>query len=139
MNKRRPRLSGSALRPQATSAWEWAIAIVGALLVVGTVSYLIYFEASTTSHPPQVTIEQQVIKRGGDKYLVSFTARNQSSTTAAGLRIRGELRQDGRVVESSELSFDYLPGFSTRQGYFYFHQDPSVGELHVFPVSYVEP
>ena len=139
MSKGRPRPSKSALRPQATSAWEWAIAMVGALLVVGTVSYLIYFEASTTLRPPQVTIERQIIKRSGNKYLVSFTARNQTSATAAGLRIRGELRQDGRIVESSELSFDYLPGFSTRQGYFYFQQDPSVGELQVFAMSYVDP
>jgi uncharacterized protein (TIGR02588 family) len=138
MSKRRSP-SRNALRPQATSAWEWAIAIVGAVLVVGTVSYLIYFEASTTSRPPQVTIEQQLVNRIGNKYLVSFTAQNQSSATAAGLRIRGELRQDGRIVESSELSFDYLPGFSERQGYFYFQQDPSSGELHVFPLSYVEP
>ena len=139
MSKPRPRPSRSALRPQATLAWEWAIAIVGALLVLGTVSYLIYFEASTTSRPPQVTIERQVVERSGDKYLVSFTARNQSSATAAGLSIRGELRQDGRVVESSELSFDFLPGFSTRQGYFYFQQDPLAGELEVFPLSYVDP
>jgi uncharacterized protein (TIGR02588 family) len=136
---KRPRHSRNALRPQATSAWEWVIAIVGALLVVSTLSYLIYFEASTSSRPPQVTIDWPVIMRSGDKYLVSFIARNQSSATAAGLRIRGELRQDGRIVESSELSFDYLPGFSDRQGYFYFEQDPSVGELHVFPLSYVEP
>ena len=48
------------------------------------------------------------------------------------------MRQDGQVFESIELSFDYLPGFSARQGYFYFQQDPSIGELHVFPLSYVE-
>ena len=135
---KRPKHSRS-IRPQATSAWEWAIAIVGALLVVSTVGYLIYFEASTSSRPPQVTIDRPVITRSGDKHLVRFIARNQSSATAAGLQIRGELRQDGRVVESSELSFDYLPGFSERQGYFYFEQDPSVGELHVYPLSYVEP
>ena len=135
---KRPKHSRS-IRPQSTSAWEWAIAIVGALLVVSTVGYLIYFEASTSSRPPQVTIDRPVITRSGDKHLVSFIARNQSSATAAGLQIRGELRQDGRVVESSELSFDYLPGFSERQGYFYFEQDPSVGELDVYPLSYVEP
>ena len=139
MSKPSPNPSRNAVRPLATSAWEWTIAIVGALLVVATVSYLIYFEASTTSRPPQVTIEQQMIERSGEKYLVRFTARNQSSTTAAGLSIKGELRQDGRVVESSELSFDFLPGFSTRQGYFYFQQDPTAGELEVFPLSYVDP
>lgn len=82
MSKRQPKSSSNTPFPQATSAWEWMFAVLGAVLVLSTVGYLIYFEATTPSRPPQVKIESATAQPAGGKYLVRFTARNLSGATA---------------------------------------------------------
>jgi uncharacterized protein (TIGR02588 family) len=66
-------------------------------------------------------------------------ARNRSGHTAAGVVVEGELKRDGQTVETSETTFDYIPGRSERRGGLYFENDPRQMELTVRPKGYANP
>ncbi|MBJ6127097.1 TIGR02588 family protein [Microvirga splendida] len=122
-----------------TSKWEWVAAACGLLLVLGTLGYIVYYALTTEAKIPDITAEaiRTEPTRGG--HVVQFRARNHSSTTAAGLQITGELRQGSSVVERSEITLDYLPPFSEREGGLIFQEDPARYELRIAPKAYREP
>ncbi len=130
----------SEIQPgSTTSKWEWVAAACGLLLVLGTLGYIVYYALTTQAQVPAVTAEAIHTEptRGG--HVVRFRARNHNSATAAGLQITGELRQGSSVVETSEITLDYLPPFSEREGGLIFQEDPARYELRIIPKAYREP
>ena len=117
---------------------EWVVAGFGGLFVVGAVGYLLYFQFSTSSRPPQIKVIVRNVERSGDLYLVSFDVRNDSPRTAASLRVTGQLSENG-TVERNTVVFDYLPALSSRHGGLFFRNDPRKGELVIAPLSFVSP
>lgn len=129
----------AALKPQSASPWEWAVGGLGAVLVIGALGYLMVLSLAREETLPLISIEPLLpVQQIGDAYLVRFEASNQSSSTVAGLRIRGELRT-GDSVETSLANFDYLPAFSKRVGGMFFRRDPGRGTLKIYATSYRDP
>jgi uncharacterized protein (TIGR02588 family) len=129
----------ASLKPQSTSPWEWAVGGLGAVLVSAALGYLIFLSFAREETLPLIAIEPVLpAQQIGDAYLVRFEASNQSSSTVAGLRIKGELRT-GESVETSLAIFDYLPAFSKRIGGMFFRQDPGHGTLKIHATSYRDP
>ncbi len=123
----------------ATSVWEWVVAGIGLLLVLGTIGYTAYYGLTTEAKVPGVTVEPVGIERIAGAYVARFRARNGTSRTAAALQITGELRQGSAVIETSRATLDYLPPFSEREGGLIFQVDPAGYELRVLPKGYTEP
>lgn len=121
--------------------WQWLIAGLGALLVIGTAGYLAWRGVSAPEHPPAVTLSVQRIEASGSGYVVIVEARNRGGETAAGLTVRGELRRDGQLLGESEFTLDYLPANATRRGGLFFTQDPRIDgiELRLEPSGYSQP
>jgi uncharacterized protein (TIGR02588 family) len=126
-------------KPQSTSPAEWTVAGLGALFVAVTIGYLVYFEFTTSSSPPDIDVRIQDISRQDSNYVVSFDVYNKSPRTAANLRVVGDLTANGTSLESSQVVFDYVPAFSSRHGGLLFQHDPSAGKIEVRAVSFVSP
>lgn len=118
--------------------WEWVVAALGAVLVLASVAYLLLQAREEASPPhPQVQVVE-VVPQGG-RFLVRLRVHNAGRQTAAALRLEGELRQGGAVLERSEADLDYLPGESSREAGLFFAHDPRQGQLAIQPRSYRTP
>lgn len=118
---------------------EWAAAVFSGVIVMAMIGFLI-FQAVTASeaHPDPVAIVDQVTP-ANTGFQLAFRARNAGKATAAEVTYRATLRQDGLIVDSADVTFDYLPARAERQGAFIFTQDPRRFDISVRAVSYVLP
>jgi uncharacterized protein (TIGR02588 family) len=132
--------SQNGFKPQSSSPAEWVVAALGAAIVIVTVGYLLYFEFA--GGPPHATIsiiEHTVQYTTDSEYLVRFRIRNSGRATAAHVHVQGKLLQGDKTFESSDVTFDYVPGFSSRTGTLFFTHDPAKVQLQLRPVSFTEP
>jgi uncharacterized protein (TIGR02588 family) len=120
--------------------WEWLVAALGLLLVVGMVGLLLYEAASESAYAPDVTLEANTPIKLNSGWHLTIQAVNRGDKAAAQLTIAAELRdKDSQVVETAELTFDYLAPHSSRTGGVYFINDPAKFQLQLASKSYVSP
>lgn len=120
--------------------WEWLVAALGLLLVIGIVGLLLYEAASQPEAAPDIALEADAPVKLGSGWHVTIKAANHGGKTATQLTIAAELRDEkAGVVETAELTFDYLAPGSSRTGGVYFVNDPAGYRLHMAPKSYVAP
>jgi uncharacterized protein (TIGR02588 family) len=131
--------SGTAPR-EIISLWEWVVALVGLLVVLGAIGFLGYEAIVEETGPPEVTLRVDAVQATRDGYLVQIRAINRGGTTAAKVLVQGVLT-DGRGgrVQASEILFDYVPAHSLRAGGLFFTQDPHKFQLQLRAQGYVEP
>jgi uncharacterized protein (TIGR02588 family) len=111
----------------------------GSLVVLAAVGVLLHEALTAPAAPPRITLEVDSIVRVGSGYLVEFHATNGSPTTAAALRVSGELRDASGAVETSDVTLDYVPAQATRAAGIYFSHDPRRYRLDLRPVGYARP
>jgi uncharacterized protein (TIGR02588 family) len=126
-------------RAPNTSLAEWIVASVSAILVAGVVGFLIYDGTRSPKIPPEITVEVDSIQAAGPGYLVLFRAINAGSATAAEVVVEGELEGDGRRVEASETTLDYVPPNALVRGGLYFAHDPRRSRLKLRAHGYRDP
>jgi len=119
--------------------WEWAFGIAGLVLVVATVVFLGYEAVARHRAPPDITVraEPAIAVSGG--YLVPISAMNRGDLAAANVKVQGDLKSDSGTVETSEMTFQYLPARSERKGGLFFAQDPRRLKVVVSARGYEEP
>lgn len=119
--------------------YEWVVAALGLLVVLCTLGLLTYeVIAGDTSVPdPLIRVTGVHKVRGG--YLAQVEAFNRGGDTAAGLTVGGTLKQNGRDIETSEVTLDYLPGQSLREAGLFFSEDPRRYRLELRALGYQEP
>ncbi len=91
--------SQNAFKPQSSSPAEWVAAALGAIIVVATIAYLIYFDMAAGPVGPRISIVAQSVEQTREGYLVTFNARNSGHATAARLNVKGELLDGEKVLE----------------------------------------
>lgn len=126
-------------KSEPTSTWEWIVAGIGLVLVLGVIGYVGYAAFQDKGKVPVVTVEALGVEPVPNGYAVQIQVRNRARVTAAKLEIEGELRQGDRAVETSSITFDYLPSLSERKGGIFFERDPQQHELRLVVKGYVEP
>jgi uncharacterized protein (TIGR02588 family) len=119
--------------------WMWGIALLGLILVLGSIGFALYEAVVGDSSPPDVTVQVESIISTQNGFLVEFRVINEGGTTAAGLTVEGELRNGAEVVEASDTTIDYLPSHSERAGGLFFTQDPRQFELQLQAKGYETP
>jgi uncharacterized protein (TIGR02588 family) len=119
--------------------WEWVYAAIGFVLVAGTIAFLGNEALQGRNRPPEISIRTEEIISLEQGFLVRITAANRGDRTAASVKIEGELRTDGATVETTETTFQYVPGRSERKGGLFFAQDPRRMKLVVTARGYEEP
>jgi uncharacterized protein (TIGR02588 family) len=124
------------------SRWEWIVAAVGALLVAACIGYLAWLAFAARDPAavvdPRVHVLAITPTRGG-QYHVRMQVHNAGATPATALKVVGQLREGGRVVEEAETEFEFLPAQASRQAGLFFRQDPRRGELALFARSHQAP
>ena len=76
---------------------EWIVAALGAVLVAGTIGYLVWLPASRDETPPDVRVVAGGVVALQDGWLVEFRAANAGGQAAAGAAGRGRARGPGRA------------------------------------------
>lgn len=125
--------------PREIPALEWVVAGIGALLVAGTIGYLVTQALWRDATPPDVRLVAEPARAQQGGWLVRFHALNQGGEPAAELLIEGELRDPEGTVETSEATLDYLPPGSQRAGGLLFSRDPRQFELALRAKGYARP
>ncbi len=135
----RSRKAAQNLGQEGSSPLEWLTAALGAVLVLGTVGIMLYGALRNSPAPPQIEIAVDQIVETGSGYVVTFTARNRGSTTAAGLVVEGTLRGENGEVEQSTVTITYVPSEAREKAGLYFTQDPRRYRLELRPLGYEQP
>lgn len=128
-------------RRQPDPWWQWLVAAVGALLVLGTTGYLAYRGMNAPEGPPSVRLDVRHIAPVAGGYVVVVEARNVGGETAAQLEVRGELWRGTQLLDEHEFMLDYLPPDSSRRAGLFFTHDPRAPgvELRIAPAGYSTP
>ncbi len=131
--------AGEDVREPPPSLWEWVCAGIGLVLLLASVGYLLHDAWSDEGGTPVPVVRLIDIRPQDGRYLARVQVFNQGRATAAALRVQGELRRGGEVVETSELEFPHVPGKSSREGGLFFVQDPRALQLQLSARSYQKP
>lgn len=124
-------------RPKETPVWEWIIAAIGLILVVGSIGTTLYRATTEESTPPKLEVVVDSIAPNGDSgYHVKFTVKNTGNQTAAAVAVEGELKSG---AETSAATLTYVPSNSERRGGLFFRQNPQQLDLQIRVTGYEEP
>jgi uncharacterized protein (TIGR02588 family) len=130
---------GAGPPPARVPATEWVVAALGAVLVAGTIGYLVWLALSRDQTPPDVRVVAGEVLALRHGFLVEFEAVNAGGSAAAELLVEGELEGPDGVIETAEATIDYLPPRSVREGGLLFSRDPRAQTLRLRAKGYVEP
>lgn len=118
---------------------EWGLAALSTIIVIAMIAFLGH-QAMTQdkAHSDPVAVVTGIFATA-QGYRVEFDARNAGKTTAAAVTFRANLLRDGHVIETADITFDYLPGHSHRAGTVIFRAKPRESTLVIRAVSYRLP
>lgn len=121
------------------SPWEWAVAAVSAVVVLGAIGLMLYEALAGASTPPDMEVRVDEVTQITGGYLVQLQVRNVGQSTAAEVTVEGELKNGEQTVETSETTIDYVPAEATRSGGLFFTENPAMYTLEVRALGYDEP
>lgn len=119
---------------QQSNALEWSVAILGGIIVLGTIGYLIYKLFSGAADPPDLQVTLGDAKDQGQEMLVPVTVKNNGGSVA----IDTVVEICSATEECAQLTFEYVPHASVREGFVGFSK-PMSEPLSTRVVSYREP
>lgn len=125
--------------PRPIPILEWVIGALGALLLAGTIGFLVWHALGRDQAPPDVRVVVDGIEQLRNGYLLQFRAINEGGSTAAQLVIEGQLAGPDGLVETSEATLDYVPPRSDRRGGLFFTKDPRRFDLRMRAGGYAKP
>ena len=115
------------------------LAAFGLAFVLGSFALLLYHAFTQPTHVADVSVRVGEIVASSDAYRVSLVIENRGNATAAGLVVEGVLMKEGKELETSLLTVDYVPAGSRRDAALFFTSDPRQATLTVRPKGYIEP
>lgn len=121
------------------SFWQWLAAALGIALTSACLGFLVWEGLGRENDPPDITLTATGAASQRGRWLVTIRAVNHGGSTAARLKVVGELRAEGRIIETSDTTFDYVPAHSEREAGLFFARDPAECELRLRPVGYEDP
>ena len=119
---------------------EWLTGGICTLLVAAMIGWITYHASVSSGGMPQLAVQilgQQPTPGGG--YAVSFTIENKGLRTAASVPVKGDLMDGDTVIETQEITFDYVPAQSAATGTLLFRSDPAAHDLHIGASGYTDP
>ena len=124
---------------ERTPIAEWLAAGLGFVLTIGVIGYLLGETLHDRASPPSLYARAEPAQRTDGGYVLPVVVSNSSYATAAGVGIRGTLKQNGEIVEERKATFTYVPGRGEARGGLVFQRDPAGLDLRVAAEGYEEP
>jgi uncharacterized protein (TIGR02588 family) len=127
------------MRVPQKNALEWTVFAASAVLVLGTLGYLIFSAATTKKLPPVLSIALGQAQPAASQFRVPVTISNDGNQTATGVQIEVTLDEGKPGEEKASFTAPYLPRHSKREGAVLFKSDPRKGKLQARVLGYVDP
>ncbi|WP_312224190.1 hypothetical protein [Rhizobium rhizoryzae] len=131
--------NGKNIESDAPHWIEWITGVVSGMIVLAVIIWIGKDALKDRDVSPNLHGTVLQTEERSDGFQVLFQIRNDSSATASQVKIRGEVRDQGSVLESSETVLDYVPGHSTAAGGLVFKQNPAGKEIEVMPIAFDQP
>ena len=122
-----------------TPLWEWLIAAIGAVLILFVLGALVWEAVFESKSPPRIELRVKQTAPQGSGELVLIEAHNHGQQVASALKVRGVLRSGDTVIESREVTIDYLPHRSSKIVGLFFSQPTAGHDLRLEPIGFVQP
>lgn len=118
---------------------EWLTGAICAVLVAGMISWIGYEAVAGQKGQPELSTRIVHQDKVGDGQRAVFLIENTGTRTAATVVVQGEIRDGETVLETSEVTFDYVPAHSSVSGALLFQSTPEAGQLRIRPTGYSDP
>ena len=132
-----PRLTTSNREYAIGLARAFAGALLFALPLLMTME--MWSMSGVTGRASSIEVRATGIAPSESGFVVEIAAANRSGVTAAIVEEEGLLKSGETVVETSKLTFDYVPGHAVRRRGLFFTRDPRRHRLELRPRGYQEP
>lgn len=128
-------------RVKRNAHWiEWVVGGICTLLVSALTLWIAYHAVVDAGGTPQLGIEITQTKTNADgTHMVAFVIRNTGTQTAAAVPVIGALKDGDKVIETREITFDYVPAQSSATGTILFKADPASYRLEIGASGYADP
>ena len=120
-------------------SWSWVTAAIGLVLAASSIGFMLYQAFVVDEFAPEIAIVAEEIVPNGNGYLVKLRVTNHGGMVVAGLVVEGTLKDGGEILETSEVTIDYLPAGSHRKAGLFFTKDPRELGIELRAKSYQEP
>ena len=124
---------------RAAPIWMWGIAVLGLVLVLGSIGFMLYEAAAGDSSPPDIRVHLDATVQIRNGYLVKFRVVNEGGTTVEGLTVEGVLRNGTAIQETSDTILEWVPAHSEREGGLFFSSDPRQYQMQLRAKGYENP
>jgi uncharacterized protein (TIGR02588 family) len=121
----------SAKADQGTPLLEWIAASIGAVMAIGTISYLVWDGLGSADTPADLTVRVEEVAPVQEGF--------RGGRTAAEAKLDVRSRAEDGSEEHGEITFDYVPGHSTRHGAVLFRRQPRAESLDLRVLGYRDP
>lgn len=122
-----------------TPALELVFAVIGLILVGGTIGYLLFDAVTEKDTPPQIIAVVKEIAAQPNGFLVKFEIENKGDNHASEVQVEGKLMQGETEKETSSVNIGYAPSHSKRAGGLFFTANPNDFEIKLRVLGYAEP
>lgn len=120
--------------------FEWTVFGTGMALVLGILGYLIFKTATYATGSPELIVDYFPEPGQYEPGRYHVILHNKGHETAEAITVELSLQKNGQEPEKAELSFDYCPKESTREGWVSFSTRPAkIDTIRARIVSYVRP
>ena len=120
-----------------TPALEWITAGIGLILVVGAIGFMLFDAFYSKDLPPDLIVAKEKTEQVKTGYLVTFKVKNNGDQTASTVVVEGSL--NGESDETAQVTLDYVPPHSEREGGLYFSTKPDDSKLKLEAKGYEKP
>jgi uncharacterized protein (TIGR02588 family) len=128
--------------PESDSTKRTAEAIagfIGAVIALVTIAIIAWDGFNDDGIPPIVVAEPGEVHPHDGGFLLGLSVFNRGDAAAAQVVVEGTLARGDEILETSEITFDYVPSGARRNGGLYFTADPRTHDVAVRAKGYVDP
>jgi uncharacterized protein (TIGR02588 family) len=118
---------------------EAIAAAIGAALALATLGVIVWDGVRKGQTGALIIVEAEAVTPYQGGYALQVVARNTGDETAAGVTIVGDLMRGEQVVETGEITFDYVASRSQRRGGVFFSQNPADFDVELRATGYADP
>lgn len=118
---------------------EWMVSAVGLILVLGSLSFLLYKAIVVERVPPAIAGRLMESMKTDDGFLAKVEVVNRGGEAVSALTVKGEMKTLSQDTVVREVIVDYLPAHSSRTIGMFFPEQPDPASLRITFGGYSEP